>query len=548
MKRKVKRKKTDTESEGQNACIIRIGGGCNQKCSYCSYDRSKELSLEDIYDIVVNSTERFVMLECQGEPLISPMFVDIIHTIRRAGAVRIGLVTNGRMLAYERVALLLAELKLDIVLITINHILPEVHDKVTGVKGSFEQTVKGLKNFIAVRHKGSTFVYIRFVPIKENRGFLLSILDFAIKSGVNGVVIDSLQNASNYDAGAELRDSSKKDLIISRRRLEEKFKAGLSQSFSDAGSLPIRFHEEEKAISMVLRTGCKNACNFCTTRIVQEERNVGWPLDKVDFFFKDISFAGQKGFETLRIVAIEPLEHPDIIKLVSFASRSGFSQIEVWTSARALKDRKFTGDIKKAGLTSVDVPLMGGSATIHDEVTGSRGAFEETIIGLENARSSGLNRKIHFILTVQNLNDMDGMIETGRVLGIHPPSSVLIPSASSQNLRQVKSFLPSYTSVVRELKKLSKEKAEILVEMGLGNNIPPCIFYKEKAFFNLVQQKSKIRINGYLKEGNLSQPGAKMKVRVKCVFSGRCKMSDACPGIHAMYGQIYGMGEFLPFE
>lgn len=98
-----------------------------------------------------------------GEPTIHPDFLRVIKYLSREFPdIRISFLTNGRMFAYDdfarQVISACPNLEVEFSLCGYN---PRSHDSITGVRGSFEQAVRGLDNLL--KFKDGRKVNLRFV-------------------------------------------------------------------------------------------------------------------------------------------------------------------------------------------------------------------------------------------------------------------------------------------------------------------------------------------------------------------------------------------------
>ena len=60
---------------------------------------------------------------------------------------KVTIITNATLLDSEKIKLL-AELKVDLIEITINSYNKEIHETINGMKGSFEKSIKSIKEII----------------------------------------------------------------------------------------------------------------------------------------------------------------------------------------------------------------------------------------------------------------------------------------------------------------------------------------------------------------------------------------------------------------
>ncbi len=126
---------------------------CDNKCLHCYVGGPKEkqemntqewvFAIDKLYKIGIPH-----VTFTGGEPTLREDLRDLIAHTQKIGLVS-GLVTNGRRLKDEAYFKSLVEAGLDHVQITIESHNPKVHDRITGVKGSWNDTLQGLKNAIA---------------------------------------------------------------------------------------------------------------------------------------------------------------------------------------------------------------------------------------------------------------------------------------------------------------------------------------------------------------------------------------------------------------
>ncbi|MGM5483238.1 MAG: radical SAM protein, partial [Nanobdellota archaeon] len=145
-----------TEIVNQKEVVVNLTEKCNNMCLSCPNDESflkNIIKKEDIEDFikkkVEKNTDRVTFIG--GEPTIAKNFFKLIELIRRINKnVIIQINTNGRMFYYDTFVQKLARHgpdKFDI------HIAfygsnSDLHDKLTGVNGSFQQTSKGIVNLL----------------------------------------------------------------------------------------------------------------------------------------------------------------------------------------------------------------------------------------------------------------------------------------------------------------------------------------------------------------------------------------------------------------
>jgi MoaA/NifB/PqqE/SkfB family radical SAM enzyme len=545
-----KRGPRDEASAAGKVLTFRLGGPCNNRCTFCRPGDLKARSLEDLYDEVAGCAARCVIIDGPGEPTIREDFLRLIPTVRRAGAVRVVLVTNGRMLAHAETAERLASQKPDMLVLSLHSTRLDEHESVTRTPHSFAQALTGLKAFLERRSSTLSRVFLRFVPLDGNLDRLPALCALSRGEGLDGVIVDppgSGREGARAGSPAESLEGLERG-VMTRRAFEDLAAADLPPPGDREGAAPPRFREDEGALSIVIRTGCKNACIFCTTRIIQEENAAPWPRDDLEVFTGPLRHYRSLGASKLRMVAVEPLEHPRVERLIAEAAAAGYARVEAWTSARALAAPGRAAELRRAGLTDLDVPLMGSGARVHDAVTRSRGSFRETVSGLRRAMAAGIRCKAHIIITRQNLHDLSGMLALGTELGLGPPASVLIPAPSSHDLALYRAFMPSYSDVMAALGRMPEEEARQLLARGLLNNIPACVVMAaSRGYEDLLQTQRPVR-QDWIQDGDLSEPGARLKLRTPCPRADRCGLARICVGYHEPYVSLFGSDELRPMD
>ncbi|MDD4931124.1 MAG: radical SAM protein [Candidatus Colwellbacteria bacterium] len=167
---------------------------CNNRCVMCtnpegfgdvslsgpySYEGvlSRVLRIKDIPD---SAAEAICLTG--GEPTSHPEFLRLVSTIKRElPNNQLILATNGRMFAYEEFARKYLAIGSSKIEIPIHGSEARLHDAITCVKGSFEQTIQGIENilkYMSFEHE----LEIRLVLTKINLHDTRAILDLVKES------------------------------------------------------------------------------------------------------------------------------------------------------------------------------------------------------------------------------------------------------------------------------------------------------------------------------------------------------------------------------
>lgn len=125
---------------------IEITNSCNLKCIHCFHDeKNNHISLDDfikLFESLKNSQILYVNLT-GGEIGTVPYWKEIIKLAKRNGLL-VAMISNFTLFDYEDADFIINE-NIYKIKTSIYSYRPEIHDKITGVVGSFEKTMNILK-------------------------------------------------------------------------------------------------------------------------------------------------------------------------------------------------------------------------------------------------------------------------------------------------------------------------------------------------------------------------------------------------------------------
>ena len=162
-------------------------GSCNNKCLHCFIRRDRQSpDLNTIVESLEKKDTDNVMFY-GSEPTLRGDLLEIIGIARRSGYRRIKLLTNGR--AFSNVQLLQDVINAGCYLFEIElwGSNPSLHDHLTGVSGSFWETVGGLENLAG--HPHEKFVSVRLLLCKENYADIENTVATVLNFGVNRIIL-----------------------------------------------------------------------------------------------------------------------------------------------------------------------------------------------------------------------------------------------------------------------------------------------------------------------------------------------------------------------
>jgi radical SAM protein with 4Fe4S-binding SPASM domain len=165
---------------------------CNNKCIHCYANgprETEELTTKNWFRVMDKLLEIGIphVVFTGEEPTLREDLPQLIGYTQKIGLVS-GLVTNGRKLKNKDYFKSLTDHGLDHIQITIESHDSKVHDRITGVEGSWKETVEGLKNAIS----SSIYTLSNTTLNQQNVKDVLKTIDFLKKLGLNQFACNSL--------------------------------------------------------------------------------------------------------------------------------------------------------------------------------------------------------------------------------------------------------------------------------------------------------------------------------------------------------------------
>jgi len=166
--------------------IMNITYKCANRCVFCATgDRiSAALEWEKIDTILREHRAAGTdLLDIDGgEPTLHPRLLDAVGLARELGYRAINVTSNGRMMRDPEVARALVDSGITHLLISLHGGTAAVHDEATDVPGSFEQTVAGIDNLMALK-PAHLDTGLNVTIVNCNVGHLEELTELAIAKG-----------------------------------------------------------------------------------------------------------------------------------------------------------------------------------------------------------------------------------------------------------------------------------------------------------------------------------------------------------------------------
>jgi len=163
--------------------IIKVSYECNNNCLFCHSRENLESGSLNRGEILskIRRINPYIgmILFSGGEVTIRSDFLDIVKDISNEG-LKIGLVTNSRMLSNKKLCSFLYKKGLRYVHTSIHSADKELHNKIARAE-SFDQTIEGIKNILALKN---VELVVNVVINKMNMNHLMNLINLAVKLGI----------------------------------------------------------------------------------------------------------------------------------------------------------------------------------------------------------------------------------------------------------------------------------------------------------------------------------------------------------------------------
>jgi len=240
---------------------VRVTHACNNRCLFCLDSENNRGGPPHVPDAAIEAdirrgrergAERLIL--SGGEASIHPRFLDFVRLGRELGYTWIQTVSNGRMFSYPRFVKAAVKAGLREVTISIHGHEAALHDRLTGIPGSFEQALAGVTNLRRVRGFVVNVDVVlnalniphlrelmeRFIALGIHEFDLLHLVPFGRAWGPGRDVLDydPVEMAAHLKRAFDLR--RRHDLVIWTNRLPAPYLEGEEDLVQD----PHKLHDE----------------------------------------------------------------------------------------------------------------------------------------------------------------------------------------------------------------------------------------------------------------------------------------------------------------
>jgi len=192
--------------------VIEVTSDCNLSCIHChvgSEERGITPPFEDLAEVIkrIAAIKEFGMIAFTGgEPLVRPDLMDLIELTSKAG-LYVVIATNGTLID-RKTARELKKRGVVGVAVSVDSILPDLHDKIRGREYVYEQAIRGIEACL----KEKIVVQINVTAMKENAHQIGRIMEWSDSAGAG---IGLIYQLIPIGSGASIKDQT---LLVDENR------------------------------------------------------------------------------------------------------------------------------------------------------------------------------------------------------------------------------------------------------------------------------------------------------------------------------------------
>ena len=187
--------------------FVYAGYECNNRCIFCfELDPSRKppkRSYQSLIKEIDAIREKYDFINLMGqEPTLRKDIIKMIAHAQKKNFNQIGITTNGRMFAYGNFTKHILDSGLDQIVVTVAGHNSKIHDLHTLAKGSFGQTLKGLKNILSLKNEDLSLV-LNIMVTQKNYQNLKEMVDFYVDLGIKEINIGHIMPLNEMIASSK---------------------------------------------------------------------------------------------------------------------------------------------------------------------------------------------------------------------------------------------------------------------------------------------------------------------------------------------------------
>jgi MoaA/NifB/PqqE/SkfB family radical SAM enzyme len=293
-----------------------------------------------------------------------------------------------------------------------------------------------------------------------------------------------------------------------------------------------------KRIDLKIGFSCNNNCLFC----VQGHKKI-FGNRKTSELKDHISQSASEGYKAIVFTGGEPTIHADIIELVKYARKVGFTLIQIQSNGRRFAYMDFCKKIIEAGANQFAPSVHGPTPEIHDHLTHATGAFAQAILGIKNLKTLKQDVITNTVITKLNYRYLPDIAELLVYLRVDQFQLAFVHMLGNAE-ENLDSIVPKKSVVAPYIKKaldISKDTGT----RAMTEAIPYCFMrgYERYVAEENIPDTKVFDLDNIVENFTESR---KVQCKIKAEKCHECVYCQKCEGPWKEYPEHFGWEEFKP--
>jgi MoaA/NifB/PqqE/SkfB family radical SAM enzyme len=487
-------------------------GSCNNDCLFCKEDKAHNCSdtyIREQAESINTCTDKRIIFTGTDPTLQKNIFGLLGLAKERKIEIR-QLNTNGRMLSNIEFSKRIITTGANYFKISLHGHNERLHDKITRSKGSFRQTMKGIKNLLKLGQRDNIVLSVTVCSLNEK--YLYNIMKLAKRFKIKKAQLNVVRT-DNHNLLPSLDELAKRIAIIRERFLFDiiiKAKgipyclifSPESLFLKDVHSEDYIFPDECRQckynticsgvmnsylkympsiktipdmpveVMLEVESRCNFKCTFCFNRTSFASNGFGIQHMTTKYVKEIIDSIKKAKVPTVRFTGGEPMLREDFFDLIRYAKSKGL-KVRLNTNGSLIEDYNMVKELVK-NLDYVLFAMHAYTAKQDEMITGFKNSFDKKIRAMQWFKKAGINiLRVNTIASLDNIGNLDKFYRLFKKIKVDRWAvNRLIPISKEDNDWGKKEAV----LLISKLAKIKKDnmKRKIPMWIHIVNAVPLC--------------------------------------------------------------------------
>lgn len=284
---------------------------------------------------------------------------------------------------------------------------------------------------------------------------------------------------------------------------------------------------------------CNNYCHFC----VQGDKRERLPAKPEDELLRSLEEGRAGGAEGVVITGGEPTLHKRIVEIARKARDLGYTLIQVQSNGRTFCYEDLCKRLIDAGVNEFGPSLHGSTPKIHDYLTGSPGAFMQTVSGVRILKRLKQRVITNSVITKANYVDLPNLARLLVSLGVDQFQFAFMHMSGRAG--ENKEWLTARKSLIEPY---VKKALDVGIKAGrtvMTEAIPYCFMsgYEQYVAEQIIPQTRIYDADCVIPDYTKTRVDEGKSRGPRC---SECAWHERCEGPWREYPELFGWDEFVP--